>query len=99
MAMRRQIRLRKEYLYKKSLEGRQREEYEKKEAIRKALNGKDIYCAVFPFLSLLRCPKSCFDADTLVMQMESQFRRSSESLKLRCVVKWILKTMLLDSNG
>lgn len=33
------MRLRKEYLYRKSLEGKAREEYEKKASIRKALEG------------------------------------------------------------
>jgi U3 small nucleolar ribonucleoprotein protein IMP4 len=42
-AMRRQIRLRKEYLYRKSLEGKEREEYEKKAKVRRALaEGKPI---------------------------------------------------------
>ena len=35
--LRRDIRLRKEYLYRKSLEGKQKEEYEKKQKIRDAL--------------------------------------------------------------
>jgi U3 small nucleolar ribonucleoprotein protein IMP4 len=39
MSTRRHIRLRKEYLYRKSLEGKEREEYEKKAKIRKALAG------------------------------------------------------------
>ena len=37
--LRRDIRLRKEYLYRKSLEGKQKEEYEKKQKIRDALDG------------------------------------------------------------
>jgi U3 small nucleolar ribonucleoprotein protein IMP4 len=37
MAMRRTSRLRREYLYKKSLEGKEREEFDKKEAVRSAL--------------------------------------------------------------
>lgn len=37
MAMRRNARLRREYLYKKSLEGKERAEYERKEKIRQAL--------------------------------------------------------------
>lgn len=36
--MRRNIRLRKEYLYKKSLEGKEKDEYEKKQLIRRALS-------------------------------------------------------------
>jgi hypothetical protein len=40
---RRSARLRQEYLYRKSLEGKQREEYEKRRAIRQALqDGKPI---------------------------------------------------------
>lgn len=37
--LRRNARLRKEYLYRKSLEGAEREEYEKKRLIRQALAG------------------------------------------------------------
>lgn len=37
--MRRNARLRKEYLYRKSLEGKERELYEKKRKIRQALEG------------------------------------------------------------
>ena len=37
--LRRNVRLRKEYLYRKSLEGKEREEYERKRKIRKALEG------------------------------------------------------------
>lgn len=37
MAMRRNARLRREYLYKKSLEGKERELYERKERLRAAL--------------------------------------------------------------
>lgn len=37
--LRRNARLRKEYLYRKSLEGKEREEYEKKRRIRQALAG------------------------------------------------------------
>lgn len=41
--MRRNIRLRKEYLYRKSLEGKEKEKYEKKRKLRKALEeGKPI---------------------------------------------------------
>ncbi|KAK8821886.1 U3 small nucleolar ribonucleoprotein IMP4 [Blastocystis sp. ATCC 50177/Nand II] len=41
--LRRDIRLRKEYLYRKSLEGKQKEEYEKKQKIRDALaSGKKV---------------------------------------------------------
>lgn len=40
---RRSVRLRQEYLYRKSLEGKQREEYEKRRAIRQALqDGKPV---------------------------------------------------------
>lgn len=43
MAVRRNVRLRKEFLYRKSLEGKEREEYERKERIRRALaEGKPI---------------------------------------------------------
>jgi len=37
--LRRNARLRKEYLYRKSLEGKERESYEKKRKIRQALEG------------------------------------------------------------
>jgi hypothetical protein len=37
MSVRRQVRLRKEYLYRKGLEGNERAQYEKKTLIRKAL--------------------------------------------------------------
>lgn len=37
--LRRNARLRKEYLYRKSLEGKERELYEKKRTIREALEG------------------------------------------------------------
>jgi hypothetical protein len=43
MAVRRNARLRREYLYKKSLEGKEKELYEKKERLKKALEaGKPI---------------------------------------------------------
>lgn len=38
--LRRNARLRREYLYRKSLEGKERELYEKKRKIRQALEGK-----------------------------------------------------------
>ena len=38
--LRRNARLRREYLYRKSLEGKEREEYERKRKIREALDGK-----------------------------------------------------------
>lgn len=38
--LKRNVRMRKEYLYRKSLEGKARDEYEKKQLIRKALEGK-----------------------------------------------------------
>ena len=37
--LRRNARLRREYLYRKSLEGKEREEYERKRKIRQALDG------------------------------------------------------------
>ena len=37
--LRRNARLRREYLYRKSLEGKERTEYERKRAIRQALEG------------------------------------------------------------
>ena len=37
MSLRRQTRLRKEYLYRKSLEGKERQNYERKERIKAAL--------------------------------------------------------------
>lgn len=39
MATRRTVRLRREYLYRKSLEGKDRQEYEAKRRIRQALAG------------------------------------------------------------
>ena len=39
--LRRNARLRREYLYRKSLEGKEREEYERKRVIRQALEGMD----------------------------------------------------------
>lgn len=39
MSIRRNIRLRKEYLYRKSLEGKEKEQYEKKQIVREALQG------------------------------------------------------------
>jgi U3 small nucleolar ribonucleoprotein protein IMP4 len=38
--LRRNARLRREYLYRKSLEGKEREAYEKKRKIREALRGE-----------------------------------------------------------
>lgn len=38
--LRRNVRLRKEYLYRKGLEGKERAAYERKRLIRKALEGK-----------------------------------------------------------
>jgi U3 small nucleolar ribonucleoprotein protein IMP4 len=38
--LRRNVRLRKEYLYRKSLEGKERAVYERKRLIQKALEGK-----------------------------------------------------------
>ena len=38
--IRRNARLRREYLYRKGLEGKEREEYEKKRKIRQALEGE-----------------------------------------------------------
>lgn len=40
MAARRTVRLRKEYLYKKSLEGRELQAYERKEKLKAALQGE-----------------------------------------------------------
>ena len=37
MALRRHVRLRREYLYRKSLEGKEKEAYEKKRAIKQAI--------------------------------------------------------------
>tara|TARA_R110002050_G_scaffold116601_2_gene233104 strand:+ start:769 stop:924 length:156 start_codon:yes stop_codon:yes gene_type:complete len=39
MQLKRNARLRKEYMYRKSLEGKQQEEFEKKRQIRQALAG------------------------------------------------------------
>jgi len=39
MAVRRNARLRREYLYRKSLEGKEKELYERKERLKKALEG------------------------------------------------------------
>ena len=40
--LRRNARLRREYLYRKSLEGKDREEYERKLKIRRALEGQTL---------------------------------------------------------
>ena len=47
--LRRNARLRKEYLYRKSLEGKEKELYEKKRKIRQALEGVH-------FILVLVCP-------------------------------------------
>jgi len=39
MNIRRNTRLRREYLYRRSLDGKQREEYEKKQKLKQALQG------------------------------------------------------------
>jgi U3 small nucleolar ribonucleoprotein protein IMP4 len=39
--LRRNARLRREYLYRKSLEGKERSEYERKRVIREALQGEE----------------------------------------------------------
>jgi U3 small nucleolar ribonucleoprotein protein IMP4 len=41
------VRLRKEYLYRKSLEGKDKDEYEKKQAIRKSLRGYNRHIDTF----------------------------------------------------
>jgi len=41
MDVRRNVRMRREYLYRKSLEGKEQAAYERKRLIRKALEGKD----------------------------------------------------------
>lgn len=43
MALRRDVRLRKEYLYRKSLEGKERASYERKWRIKKALEGEFLF--------------------------------------------------------
>ena len=43
--IRRNARLRREYLYRKSLEGKERTEYERKRKIREALDGANTYPA------------------------------------------------------
>ena len=45
--IRRNARLRREYLYRKSLEGKEREEYERKRKIREALDGEGLFCQCF----------------------------------------------------
>lgn len=40
MAVRRNARLRREYLYRKSLEGKEKELYERKERLKKAIEGE-----------------------------------------------------------
>jgi len=44
--LRRNARLRKEYLYRKSLEGKEKELYEKKRKIRQALEGEKKTCRI-----------------------------------------------------
>ena len=41
--LRRNARLRREYLYRKSLEGKERSEYERKRVIREALQGEELW--------------------------------------------------------
>ena len=45
--LRRNARLRREYLYRKSLEGKDREEYERKLKIRRALEGQNALSKVY----------------------------------------------------
>lgn len=51
--LRRNIRLRREYLYRKSLEGKERLLYEKKRKIREALEGLIFFFLHIEFLILL----------------------------------------------
>ena len=48
--LRRNIRLRREYLYRKSLEGKERLLYEKKRKIREALEGIPSLCLIVSYL-------------------------------------------------
>lgn len=50
---RRNARLRREYLYRKSLEGKDREVYEKKRKIREALRGDFFFPSTFPFICFI----------------------------------------------
>ena len=52
--IRRNARLRREYLYRKSLEGKEREEYERKRKIRQALEGS--YSALFLYSPVVSAP-------------------------------------------
>ncbi len=55
MAIRRNARLRREYLYKKSLEGKAKEEYERKERLRVAMQCEYIIIFIYFFKILLFC--------------------------------------------
>lgn len=44
MSQRRNVRLRKEYLYRKSLEGKEKAAYERKRLVRQALQGTIMLC-------------------------------------------------------
>lgn len=52
--IRRNARLRREYLYRKSLEGKERAEYERKRKIREALDGANNWVAAFTLTALPR---------------------------------------------
>lgn len=54
--IRRNARLRREYLYRKSLEGKEREEYERKRKIREALDGGGLFCLCILICVWSACP-------------------------------------------
>jgi hypothetical protein len=57
--LRRNIRLRKEYLYRKSLEGKEKEQYERKRQIRTALEGTGIIASLIPVRIMTSSPCAC----------------------------------------
>jgi hypothetical protein len=79
--IRRNARLRKEYLYRKSLEGKEKATYERKRQIRKALDGERLFwCAACSTL-----------VDWLLTQQQSSSSSSSSSHKpYHCLTAQIL---------
>lgn len=62
--LRRQVRLRREYLYRKSLEGKEREDYERRRKVRLALSeGKPVPTELFPEKDALTARDAYADAE------------------------------------
>jgi len=68
--------LRREYLYRKSLEGKEKEQYEKKRRIRKALEGMQT--------ELRNCSLNISE----YLQKEKQFQLNCEQMKQNSEGKW-----------